>query len=299
MTNSKDELGDRMKDYERRETDRRFLPYLPICARIDGRSFSKFTKGMQTPFDHVFSMVMAATTQELVRSTAACFGYTQSDEISLVWITRDPKQEMPFGGKVQKLTSTLAASATVNFYKEGLKQGWGKTHLLGKTPTFDCRVFQLPNEVEAANVILWREIDARKNAISKATREFYSTKQMHGKGQADQLEMLKKAGVNFEKDYPLFIRQGMFFQRRKVWLSPYDPKLGDYNVAKTPIERSVVEQMLHLPPKFSMVENRVDVIFNGAKPITQNIKGNETSLIIVDEWETIKSTIPDGYSFSE
>ena len=41
---STDALGDRMKAYERQETEQRFIPLLPIYARIDGRGFSKFTK---------------------------------------------------------------------------------------------------------------------------------------------------------------------------------------------------------------------------------------------------------------
>ena len=36
------DLGDRMKMYERQEAGRRFLPLLPVYARIDGRSFSLF-----------------------------------------------------------------------------------------------------------------------------------------------------------------------------------------------------------------------------------------------------------------
>jgi len=39
-------IGDRMKDYESYETNRRFLPNLPIYARIDGHGFSRFTQGM-------------------------------------------------------------------------------------------------------------------------------------------------------------------------------------------------------------------------------------------------------------
>ena len=40
----KTSFGDRMKGYEAVEAKRRFMPLLPIYARIDGKSFSKFTK---------------------------------------------------------------------------------------------------------------------------------------------------------------------------------------------------------------------------------------------------------------
>ena len=35
-----DNFGDRMKAYERQETARRFMPGIPVYARIDGRSFT-------------------------------------------------------------------------------------------------------------------------------------------------------------------------------------------------------------------------------------------------------------------
>ena len=36
-----------MKQYEMIETARLFIPMLPVYARIDGRSFSRFTKGIE------------------------------------------------------------------------------------------------------------------------------------------------------------------------------------------------------------------------------------------------------------
>ena len=55
---SLDDMGDRLKEYERAETGRKFIPMIPIYARIDGRSFSKFTKGMKRPFDEDMSWIM-------------------------------------------------------------------------------------------------------------------------------------------------------------------------------------------------------------------------------------------------
>lgn len=51
-------LGDRMKKYEKIETGDRFIPCLPVYVRIDGRSFSKFTKSMNKPYDERMSRVM-------------------------------------------------------------------------------------------------------------------------------------------------------------------------------------------------------------------------------------------------
>jgi len=78
MSEDRDALGTRMKEYERRETERRFLPYLPVYARIDGKGFSKFTRGMERPFDKNMSDSMVETTRYLIEQTQACPRVTKS-----------------------------------------------------------------------------------------------------------------------------------------------------------------------------------------------------------------------------
>ena len=81
-----DELSVRMKRYENLgASGMRLLPLAPIVARIDGRSFHNFTKGLNRPFDEDFSNAMIETTKHLVKHTGATIGYAQSDEISLAW----------------------------------------------------------------------------------------------------------------------------------------------------------------------------------------------------------------------
>jgi tRNA(His) guanylyltransferase len=63
MSKHPDAMGDRMKDYEGREAKRKFLPMLPVIARIDGRTFSKFTKPFDKPFDERLSDAMRETTK--------------------------------------------------------------------------------------------------------------------------------------------------------------------------------------------------------------------------------------------
>jgi hypothetical protein len=56
-------LGDRMKLYGRIEAGRRCLPLLPICARIDGKRFSRFTQGLERPYDQRLSRLMVDVTR--------------------------------------------------------------------------------------------------------------------------------------------------------------------------------------------------------------------------------------------
>lgn len=260
----KSSLGDRMKGYEMVEAGRRFMPLLPVYARIDGRSFSSFTRGMDRPYDSKFSKAMIETTRYLVDETDARMGYTQSDEISLVWFSDSPDSQIFFDGRVQKMTSVLAAMASVKFLT--LMQSAFPDRVKNTLPVFDCRVFQLPNKTEAANVFVWRERDATKNAISMATRSEYSHTEMYKKNGSEMQEMLWQRGINFN-DYPPFFKRGTFVQRRKVLkdLSAEEmSRIPEDRRPAGPILRTEVT-IVDMPP-FTKVMNREDVIFHGAEP---------------------------------
>lgn len=251
----KDDLGDRMKDYESRETGRRFIPLLPIYARIDGKGFSKFTKGMARPFDPRMTDAMIQTMEHLVKETHALVGYTQSDEISLIWFSDDYDKEMFFDGKVQKLASVLPSLAAARFAQ--IIRGWQPYE--DRIGAFDCRVFQLPNTVEATNAILWRAIDCTKNAVSMAARAHFSHRELQGKSGQMMREMMAAKGVDFDAYDPRF-RFGTFARRKKEIVGTADDD--------QPIIRS---RMATFNVPFRNVTNRTEVLFDGADPILRPI----------------------------
>lgn len=110
-----DDFGNRMKAYEAVEAARKLDSQLPIYARIDGRAFSTFTRGMQRPFDPAMTTAMIETAKHLLHATHARIGYTQSDEISLVWLADSPQSDVFFSGKVHKMVSVLASMAAAKF----------------------------------------------------------------------------------------------------------------------------------------------------------------------------------------
>merc|ERR1719229_170009 len=57
----------------------------PLIVRLDGHCFSTFTKGFVRPFDENLHRAMVLTTADLVERFHAQTGYTQSDEITLIW----------------------------------------------------------------------------------------------------------------------------------------------------------------------------------------------------------------------
>ena len=226
-----DSLGDRMKGYEKL-TDTKLLPRTPIGIRIDGKNFHSFTKKMkfEKPFDEMMTARMAATTLGLCKFAQDCLiGYTQSDEITLILAPEATIDSQAwFGRRVQKLCSLLAAKASVifnnSFYYEKVAE-------VRPEPIFDCRVFALPNMVEAYNCLVWRQNDCVKNSISSAC--YYdlgkkvgrgtARKLVHGKNQKEQQEALfQKAGINWN-DYPPKWKRGVACVRgMKIVTGPPD-----------------------------------------------------------------------------
>lgn len=208
-----DTLGDYCKSLERVETDRRGAVGWPIYVRIDGAGFSRFTRGMERPFDPRMSQSMIDTTRAIMEDYHAAIGYTQSDEISLVFFDAD--HETHHGGKFQKLVSRLASKATALFTVAALGNDLGD-FVERMPPEFDARAFAVPSLAEAAKVLWWREIDAAKNAVSMAARAVCSHKELHNKNRDDMLAMLSDRGVDFEA-YPRFFKHGTFIRRITEW----------------------------------------------------------------------------------
>jgi tRNA(His) guanylyltransferase len=265
-----DVFGDRMKDYESRETGPRFLPMIPIYARIDGSCFSSFTKGFEYPYDVRFREAMIQTTKRIVEVTNARIGYTQSDEISLCWLAESYDASIYFAGKKYKMISGLSGLATV-FFNQFLTTS-DDPFLRKKadlTPTFDARVYQLPTLTECTNTFLWREVDATKNALSMAARSQYPAKELFGKKAPDLHEMLYKKDINFN-DYPVAFKRGVYLQHQIVQRRISDEKWATIPVARRPTSQMVNRRevaILDLPP-LSKVANRNEVIFNGAIPLS-------------------------------
>jgi tRNA(His) guanylyltransferase len=144
-----------------------------------------------------------------------------------------------------------------------------------RLPTFDARVWQVPNRTEGANVFVWREWDATTNSISMAAASVYSDKALHGKNSSDKQELLFQKGVNWN-DYPVAFKRGTYLQRRTA-LKPFSTdeleRLPPRHEARTNpsllVERSEW-QVIDLPI-LTTITNREDVIFAGASPVVSSV----------------------------
>lgn len=220
------EFDKRMKKYE--YVTRTYLTTrTPVIIRIDGKAFHTFTRGFKKPFDAILSESMQETMKYLCENIQGCvFGYTQSDEITLVLVDyKKINSAAWFDYNVQKCASVAASMATMAFNKAFLL---GVTGLIGdynnydeneipyynsmanamkKGAVFDARVFNIPKE-EVCNNIYWRQQDATRNSIQMVGRANFSDKQMHGKNTSQVQDMLmNEKGINWN-DTPTRYKRG-------------------------------------------------------------------------------------------
>lgn len=267
-----DDLGERMKTYEAQTTNRFLMPGLPVYARIDGRAFHTFCRGLNKPFCFELIETMQEVTRFLVEETNAQLGYVQSDEISLCWLDIN---KAPFNGKLHKLESVLASLATSKFVnhitlKTGVNEQW--TTLFNKcqkiNPSFDCRVFQLPNEVELANVFVWREIDAIRNSVSMVAQANFSHKELQHKSSKDKITMLEEKGIHWNELDSIY-KKGSYFKKQLVIGEISDTEWEKIPVNKRPLSRSVIRSqvVLYDIPEMRNIVNKVGVYFYDEEPV--------------------------------
>lgn len=251
MSNRRDSLGDRMKTYE--NVSRNYLTRrTPVIVRVDGCHFHSFTRSFDKPYDKVFNNTMADTMKYLCENVQNCvFGYTQSDEITLVlcdYKTLDTAAW--FDNNIQKIASVSASLATLAFNKyflanyiqfgkenfpdwdEGgtnrelskeeekmvnLSQTYSKA--LDRGATFDARAFNIPPE-EVCNCLIWRQQDAIRNSIQGLGQKHFSQRQLEGKNCKEIKEMLiTEKDCDWDKVQQRFQRGTCCFRDRgKGWL---------------------------------------------------------------------------------
>ena len=119
MSNRKDSLGDRMKENYENRAKTYLVRRMPVIIRLDGKAFHTFTRGFDKPYDEVFHKTMNETLRFLCENIQGCkFGYTQSDEITLLLTDYDTlTTDAWFDNAVQKMCSVSASMATMAFNK--------------------------------------------------------------------------------------------------------------------------------------------------------------------------------------
>ena len=277
---NKDSLGDRMKENYEARFKYRLLRRTPVIVRIDGKAFHTFTRGFNKPFDKVLSNAMDRTMKQLCESIQGCvFGYTQSDEITLVlndYRTLDTSAWFDY--EVQKLCSVTASMATAYFNKNFLAEvdsfyesmeedepsdflekyriadprktmGFYEAYsrAADRTAMFDARCFNIP-ESEVANCVIWRQQDASRNSVEMVGRTYFSDKELFKKNCSNIQDMLmEKHNVNWN-DFPARYKRGCACYKTDV--SENEDGRGkwavDYDMPIITKDREYVEKWVRL-----------------------------------------------------
>jgi tRNA(His) guanylyltransferase len=223
-------LGDRMKAYEH---DEKVPTYKPFIVRLDGKNFSKFTKGLKKPFDFNFTTAMINTLNDLVLFSHAVTGFCCSDEISLVFPTVSTKEEYDaemnksvhfYNGRKTKTCTVLASKCSVLFnghmkdaiskhesdYTEQFKEKVNKMQAI-----FDARIIEFPEDKQQdiVNNLLWRSVyDCHRNCVSTYARHCLGQKKVMNKNCTQMIKMMKEEGVDWLK-VPLHFKFGVYAKK--------------------------------------------------------------------------------------
>nr|WP_250807740.1 tRNA(His) guanylyltransferase Thg1 family protein [Neorhizobium tomejilense] len=287
-----DALGDCLKALEAVETERCVVPGDCVMVRVDGMTFSNFTSSMDKPYDLGMADAMKATAAALLNDFSAAFVYTQSDEITLVF----SPDKIPFDGRLQKIATACAGKATSHFRGEMAKRildhvesvaaaGMSASEAISMirklgarderlAPAFDGRAISTTPEM-AAKFLVWREIDARRNAALGAGRAVFTQSQLGGKSPGDIKDMLLAAGIDFYEAYCNHFRRGTLMRKRQVEMTLTEEELlripehvRDSKRGQT-FSRSKIVEVEDRPP-FYVIDNITEFALDDDEPVFED-----------------------------
>ncbi|MBO3655501.1 tRNA(His) guanylyltransferase Thg1 family protein [Acinetobacter bereziniae] len=192
-----------------------------IVVRLDGRGFTRLTKEVwqfEAPFDIRFRDLMVETTAHLMQcGFNIIYGYTQSDEISLLFHFKDDS----FNRKTRKIISILAAEASAKF-----------SVLHSEMATFDARICILPNAKMTEDYFRWRHEDAHRNALNahcywmlrkEGETVKNATNEVKGLNRQEKHDLLFSREINFN-ELPSWQKRGTGLYWTDIEKTGFNPK---------------------------------------------------------------------------
>jgi tRNA(His) guanylyltransferase len=217
-----DTLDKQMRSFEQ-SLDRCMLQGAYVVARLDGHGFTRLTKkewNLEKPFDVRFRDYMITTLRRLMDcGFRIIYGYSQSDEISLLFHLEDST----FGRKERKLLSILASEASVTFSMAS-----------GRHAVFDCRLIPLPNGQYVIDYFRWRQEDAHRNSLNgycywllraDGLSAAEAQQRIGGISNAQKNELLYSHDINYN-DLPSWQKRGVGMYYTEVQKEGFNPVTG-------------------------------------------------------------------------
>ncbi|PRP84580.1 hypothetical protein PROFUN_09253 [Planoprotostelium fungivorum] len=217
----------------------------PYMLRLDGHRFSKFVKNFDKPYDRRIHYAMVHTTADLLSHFQATTAYTESDEISLIFpaftssdpsslIELDPKKSnilpstIPYKGRTSKLMTLASGFCSVRF-NHHLCSIIGNDsklheHVHANEAFFDCRIFQLPTNMDCVTNVKWRMSDSMRNSIARTAQAHFNQKILLNLSGKKMIELLKtKKNIEWS-DGPEWFKAGVLIKKKLVLKKGMNPK---------------------------------------------------------------------------
>lgn len=217
-----------MKEYEY-FSQLKVIPDLPIIIRIDGRSFSKYTKQLhlKKPFDDRLRDIFIEVSKDLLIEFNTKYIYIFSDEINILL------EDIPFNGRVEKIDSVICSFITGSFMK----------HLFLNKNKFDVDVTSLKSVSFDSRIIItskhekdyfkWRQDEAWRNCLNSYAQSILN-KNHSSNETANLLYKLKQSEIHellFANNIniahvPTWQKRGIALYKTKKTIEGFNPKLN-------------------------------------------------------------------------
>lgn len=233
-------IGDRMKlNYEQRHKHL-LTKRMPVIVRVDGKAFHTFTRRAKCrkPFcDWLMNSMVTAAMRLAKEMQGFKAAYVQSDEASFFMADYDTFATCGWFDYEQNKIESISASIMTSAFNRAFNSSVDS----GIDANFDARAFNVPRE-EVANYFLWRALDWERNSVAMYCNSVCSHREMHGKGRADQHEMLHAKGMNWTTDLTARQRNGTWLISQK--------------------ETSDLRMTSEIQPKYDMIAASLDPLIN-------------------------------------
>lgn len=259
-------LSEKMKRLEN-VTNKSLKLKTPVIMRLDGKAFSKFTKGLDKPFDKdlsdIFQQVALCLHMEMDNVR---FIYSQSDEISILmtdWTNENT--DAWFTYRIQKMVSVASSVATALFNKQieevinkylvdipDLDEAIfkpaeefnrvEKKYFVWKAKKykamFDCRAFNVELE-DVVPYFIYRQKDAMRNSVQALAQVYYTNAELQNKKQAEMIQMVyDKTGINYN-ELPMLQKAGF-----AVYKDDNNKWIVDTNIPEFMTNRDYISKFL-------------------------------------------------------
>ncbi len=221
-----------MKQYEQ-FSQLRVVPDLSVILRIDGRSFSQFTKELklEKPFDDRLANLFIETSKDVLREFNPRYIYTFSDEINIII------DDIPFNGRVEKIDSVYASFISASFMKHLIlyKDEFNVDVTNLRPVSFDSRIITTTN---IEKYLRNRQQEAWRNCLNGYAQSMLKTlypeedvsNRLYKLNKSEIHDLLFDNGINISK-VPTWHKRGIAVYKKKIQKKGFNPKLKESNIS--------------------------------------------------------------------